>query len=32
MTGPSDEIKRIVDASGAEGASLLDIEFWNWEA
>jgi hypothetical protein len=31
ITGPSDSISDIVASSGAEGASLLDIDFWNWE-
>lgn len=31
LTGPSDAISSIVASSGAEGASLLDIDFWNWE-
>jgi hypothetical protein len=31
ITGPSDTISDIVASSGAEGASLLDIDFWNWE-
>ena len=31
ITGPSETISDIVVSSGAEGASLLDIDFWNWE-
>jgi len=31
ITGPSGAISSIVASSGAEGASLLDIDFWNWE-
>ena len=31
ITGPSDTISDIVATSGAEGASLLEIDFWNWE-
>ena len=31
ITGPSQTISDIVASSGAEGASLLEIDFWNWE-
>jgi hypothetical protein len=31
FTGPSDDIKSIIESSGADGASLLHIDFWNWE-
>lgn len=31
ITGPSHSISDIVATSGAEGASLLDVDFWNWE-
>jgi hypothetical protein len=32
ITGPSDRIVDLVDRSGADDASLLDIDFWNWES
>ena len=31
ITGPSETVSDIVASSGAEGAILLDIDFWNWE-
>ena len=31
ITGPSETISDIVVSSGAEGASLIDVDFWNWE-
>lgn len=31
LTGPTENIADIVEASGAEDAVLLDVDFWNWE-
>ncbi len=31
VTGPTGSVARIVEASGADAAIQLDVDFWNWE-
>jgi hypothetical protein len=31
VTGPTKNVARIMEESGADGATQLDVDFWNWE-
>ncbi|NOY54937.1 MAG: hypothetical protein GXP34_03025 [Actinobacteria bacterium] len=31
VTGPTENVAKIMEASGADTATQLDVDFWNWE-
>lgn len=31
VTGPTENVARLVESSGADAAIQLDVDFWNWE-